>query len=197
MTEKKSEYRNTKFETKANVEHRTSNPPTAGQHWTFNGGQKTEDGGPRAEKKSEYRNTKFETKANVEHRTSKIEHSTEDELRSISFEVEGLRWKGKFDGLGLETLHNLEIHPFIHLVIEPVVRRFDPVNHIKVQRTVVKIAEIYSRRIFGVGVYFGSAGKDVFYDLDGTFRFIVARVVGYRDVCSPPDERPLADVFDK
>lgn len=102
----------------------------------------------------------------------------------------------ELDGLGLEAFHNLKIDPLVHLVIEPVIRRFYPVAHIKIQRAVVEITEIYPRRELRVGVDFGNAGENVFDDFDCALRLIMAGVVGDCDICGPPDVRSFSDVFD-
>jgi len=86
------------------------------------------------------------------------------EVGLIFFEVEGLCRKCELDGLGLEAFHNLEINLLVHLVIEPVIRRFYPIAHIEIQRAVVEIAEVHPRRIIRVGINFRSACKNVFYD---------------------------------
>ena len=65
----------------------------------------------------------------------------------------GLSGKGKLDFLSFESFHNLKIDALVDLMIEPVVSRLYPVANIDIERPVVKITEINTRRTVAVFVY--------------------------------------------
>ena len=95
-------------------------------------------------------------------------------LLFVFFEIEGLGGKGELDSFGFEMFHDCEINPFVNFLIEPPVRRFDPVNDEDVQRAVIEVAEVYTRGIIRVSVHFRCVGQDVFYNFYCAFCFIAA-----------------------
>ena len=109
--------------------------------------------------------------------------------------IKRLAREGELDLLGLETLHNLEVHSLVDLLAQPVVGRLDPIAHVNIQRPIVEIAEVHPRRPVGIGVDLGHSGQNLLHNLNRLARLGVTRVVGYGQVGRPANERTLADVF--
>jgi len=114
----------------------------------------------------------------------------------ILLKVERLAREGELDTFGFKKLHNLEIDPLIHLVINPVVRRLHPVAHIDIERPVIKIAEIDPRRPFRVRIYLGHFREYLFYYLNRPLSLFGAGAVSNGNVGCPAYERTFTYILD-
>ena len=113
------------------------------------------------------------------------------------FYIKGLCGEGEFDFFFLESFHDFEVYPLVDLLVKPVVRRFDPVCHVDIERTVVEIAEINAGAPFGVGVYLRDVGEYLFDYIDGVFCFLAAGIVCNSDVGCSADKWSFTDVFNR